>query len=412
MKTITVSILGFGQRGLVYAEAIEKHTEEVKLVKVCEVNEKKHASVMERFHLSQDDIMLDEETFFEQKWSDILVISTMDKDHYRQVMKALDLGYDILLEKPIALNKEEIIQIKDKANLLGRKIAVAHVLRYTMFYTKLKELIDHKAIGEIVTLHQTENVGYFHYVHSYVRGNWHNSKDSSPMILAKSCHDLDIMRYLIGHRVKHMSSFGNLFYFKKENAPKGAKRYCKDCTVDCPFNALDFYRKNSRWMKIFSTDDDVDRVFQDETLNYGKCVYQMDNDVVDHQVVNLLFEHGATASLTMTGFSNENHRTITIHGTMGEINGDMDDYVITIKPYGKPIYHIDLREFTTDFSHHGGGDYRLFMDFIEAVRDDKYFITDINDSVESHVLALDAETSRLKDGQVIDLTSSWSSYSR
>lgn len=410
MKQITVSILGFGQRGLVYAEAIEKHQEEVQLIKVCEVNQAKHEPIMKRFKLKQNDLFVDEDSFFQQKWSDILVISTMDKDHYRQVMKALDLGYDILLEKPIALVEEEIIEIKNKANVLGRKIAVAHVLRYTMFYTKLKELIDQKIIGEIATLQQTENVGYFHYVHSYVRGNWHNSKHSSPMILAKSCHDLDIIRYLIGKRVSYMSSLGNLFYFKKENAPQGAQSHCKNCQVDCPFNAIDFYTRNPRWMKIFSLDDDVSRVFEDDHLDYGKCVYQMDNDVVDHQIVQMMFEHGATASFTMTGFSNENHRTITIHGTLGEIKGDMDNFFITVKLYGKPMYQIDLRDFAEDFSHHGGGDYRLFMDFVRAVRDNHAFITDINDSIESHILALHAEESRLRHGEVIDLSKEWMLY--
>lgn len=403
MKKITVSILGFGQRGLVYAEAIQKYPHEVELVKVCESNTKKHPLIQTMFHLKDEDLFHDEHAFLTQKWSDILVISTMDKDHYRQVMRALDLGYDILLEKPIALVREEIIAIRDKANLLGRKIAVAHVLRYTIFYEKLKEIIDQKQIGDLVTIQQTENVGYFHYVHSYVRGNWHNSHDSSPMILAKSCHDLDIIRYLMGKNVKRLSSFGNLFYFKKENAPQGAATHCKDCKVDCPFNAVDFYRKNPRWMKLFTLDDDVDRVFQDEKLNYGKCVYHMDNNVVDHQVVNLEFEHGATASFTMTGFSNENHRSLTLHGTLGEVNADMDNYIITIKPFGKEKVLIDLRTFTNDFSHHGGGDYRLFMDFVRAVRDQKKFITDINDSVESHVLALDAEVSRLNQGQVIEI---------
>ncbi len=403
MKKITVSILGFGQRGLVYAEAIKMNLSEVQLVKVCEVKKEKHPIIKQMFSLQDTDVFSEEDVFFKQKWSDILVISTMDKDHYRQVMKALDLGYDILLEKPIALVKEEILHIQRHAHALGRKIAVAHVLRYTMFYQKLKELIEQNAIGEIATLQQTENVGYFHYVHSYVRGNWHDSDKSSPMILAKSCHDLDIIRYLMGKNVKKLSSFGNLFHFKKENMPKGAATHCKDCTVDCPFNAIDFYKKNPRWMKIFTLEENVDKVFENEDLDYGKCVYQMDNNVVDHQVVNLEFEHGATASFVMTGFSNENHRSLTIHGTKGEINADMDDYFITVKPYGKEIYQIDLRTYTHDFSHHGGGDYRLFMDFIRAVRDHTSFITDINDSVESHVLALEAEVSRLKEGKVIDI---------
>ncbi len=410
MKKVTVSILGFGQRGYVYAETIKKNFDEVELVKVCETNKDKHQPIKALFDLSDDDLFTLEDDFFKKKWSDILIISTMDKDHYVQVMKALELGYDILLEKPIALVKSEILAIKDKAKQLHRKIAVAHVLRYTMFYEKIKQIIDEKQIGDIVTLSQTENVGYFHYVHSYVRGNWHNSKESSPMILAKSCHDLDIIRYLVGKKVKKLSSFGNLFYFKKENAPKESTTYCKDCKVDCPFNAIDFYKENPEWMKIFTLKSDVDLVFKDESLNYGRCVYKMDNDVVDHQVVNLEFEHGSTASFVMTGFSNENHRSLKIHGTKGELNADMDDFIITIKPYGKPIKYLDLRDYTNDFSYHGGGDHRLLMDFIHAVKDDLPFKTDIKDSIESHILALDAEKSRLDGGHVIDLSNQWDTY--
>lgn len=410
MKKITVSILGFGQRGLVYTETMMKNKDEVELIKVCEVNLLKHKEIKKNYHLKDEDVFRDENLFFQKKWSDVLIISTMDKDHYHQVLKALDLGYHILLEKPIALHKEEIIHVKDYAKEKGLKIAVAHVLRYTMFYEKIKEIIDSNMIGKIATLQQTENVGYFHYVHSYVRGNWHNSDESSPMILAKSCHDLDIIRYLMGERVQRLSSFGNLFYFKKENAPKNSASHCKDCHVDCPFNAIDFYKKNPRWMKIFSINPDVDEVFKDESLNYGKCVYKMDNNVVDHQVVNLEFEHGATASFTMTAFSNENHRSLRIHGTKGEIDADMDNYIITVKPYGKNKIEIDLRDYTEDFSHHGGGDNRLFMDFIRALRDDKPFITDIKDSVESHLLALDAEFSRVNHGKTIFLSDQWKSF--
>lgn len=411
MKKTTISILGFGQRGSLYANALKEHTDIIELVAVCEQRIEKHSTILNEFNLDSSKIYKDTDTFFKAgKLSDILVISTMDSDHYKQSMEALDLGYDILLEKPIALTKVHINEIKTKANRLNRKIAIAHVLRYTLFYQKIKELVDAGSIGEIATMSQTENVGYFHYAHSFVRGNWHDEKKSAPMILAKSCHDLDIIRYLMGQRVRRLSSFGNLFYFKKENAPQGSTSHCVDCNVDCPFNAIKFYKDNPQWLSIFSENPNVDEVFQDRSLDYGRCVYRMDNNVVDHQVVQMEFENGATASFTMTGFSNENHRTLTLHGTLGEINGDMDEKLIRVKPYGKPSYTIDLRDFTSDFSGHGGGDKLLFLDFVLAVKNDLPFLTNINDSIESHYLAFDAETSRVNNGTVIDMSQQWDMY--
>lgn len=411
MTKTTISILGFGQRGSLYANVLKDHLDIMELIAVCEQRLEKHKIIQNQFNLDSSMIYRDVDTFFKAgKLSDVLIISTMDSDHYKQSMVALDLGYDILLEKPIALSKEHINEIKTKANRLNRKVAVAHVLRYTLFYQKIKELVDFGSIGEIATMTQTENVGFFHYAHSFVRGNWHNEKKSAPMILAKSCHDLDIIRYLMGHRVRRLSSFGNLFYFKKENAPQGSSSHCVDCNVDCPFNAIDFYKNNPKWLSIFSENPNVDEVFKDKSLDYGKCVYRMDNNVVDHQVVQMEFENGATASFTMTGFSNENHRTLTLHGTLGEINADMDEKLIQVKPYGKPSYTIDLREFTSDFSDHGGGDKLLFIDFINAVNKNHTFITNINNSIESHYLAFEAENSRLNNGAVIDMSSQWEMY--
>ena len=413
MKKITMAVLGFGQRGIVFSNVAKDYSNEVELVAVCEQNTNKHQWIKENYQLSSESIYGDFNHFMNQgKLADILIISTMDQDHYIHAMKALEVGYDILLEKPIALSKKEIFEIKNKANQLNRKIAVAHVLRYTHFYKEIKRLIDEGVLGSIATLHQTENVGYLHYAHSFVRGNWHNSNTSSPMILAKSCHDIDIIRYLVGKRVEAISSFGNLHYFKKENMPSGAASHCIDCKVDCPFNAIKFYEENPSWMAFFSLEKDAKKVLSDKTLNYGRCVYDMDNNVVDHQVLNMQFEDGSSASFTMTAFSYTTHRRIEIKGTKAELVGDLEDNLITVMPYGKAPFKIDIKNLTTDFSYHSGGDKNLLIDFVRAVRDNTPFLTDINYSVESHYLAFDAETSRLHKGLVIDTSKSWSDYER
>ena len=255
-------------------------------------------------------------------------------------------------------------------------------------------------------------MGYLHYAHSYVRGNWHNSNVSSPMILAKSCHDIDIINYLMGQRVEYLSSFGSLFYFKKENMPKGAAKKCIDCKVECPFNAINFYEKNKDWMAFFTLETDVLKVMSNRNLNYGKCVYDMDNNVVDHQVLNMQYENGTTASFLMTAFSKTTHRRIEIKGTLGEIVGDLEDNIIHVMPYGKDNYEINIALLTSDLSYHSGGDKNLLIDFVRGIRDNQPFNTDINNAVESHYLAFNAEESRLKNGLVIDAKKEWVHYGR
>lgn len=404
MKKMTISILGFGSRGFTYANIIREHSDEASIVAVCEKNIAKKPLILSQYQLSENQYFDNTESFFALgKRSDILIISTMDQDHYTQTMKALDLGYDILLEKPIATTKEHCQAILDKANALKRKVAVCHVLRFTPFYQKLKQLINEGNIGEIVTLSQTEHIGYFHYAHSYVRGNWRNDKESSPMVLAKSCHDLDIIRWLINSDCTKISSLGNLFYFKKENAPLGSAKYCYQCHVPCIYDARVFYKQNPMWAMIFTLNPNIDEVLKDESLSYSRCVYQSDNNVPDHQVVQMEFANQVTAQLLITAFSKEVHRSIKIHGTKGEIEGDMEAMKIVVKLFGKETYEVDVSKLAEDFSGHAGGDKKMLLDFIRNVRDNIAVssLTDINNSLESHFMALDAEASRKDCGKII-----------
>jgi predicted dehydrogenase len=411
MKKITMAVLGFGQRGKLYADIALLENQLVELVAVCDRNQDKVSMLIDKYKVKAEMIFNTDTAFFAKgKLADMLVIATLDDAHYPQVIKALDLGYHILLEKPIALKKEQIYEIKNKANKLGLKIAVAHVLRYTPFYQMIKKIIIDGTIGKVATINQTENIGYFHYAHSYVRGNWHKTPESAPIIMAKSVHDLDILCYLVDARVKRLSSFGNLFYFKKENAPPESTENCLDCQVDCPFNAVKFYQANPKWFNLFSQEVDIKAYFKNNNSNYGKCVYKMDNNVADHQVVSLDFENGVSGVFLMTGFSNENHRKLTVHGTLGEIDADMDDGIITVKPYGKGKQVINTKDSIDKISPHAGGDSRFFIDFVKALIDETDFITNINYSVESHVLAFTAEASKNNNGLVHDLTEEWPNY--
>src|SRR5690554_856826 len=403
MKKVKVAILGFGQRGFVYANIIKNNPDLMELVSVCEINPYKKPVIMSTFNISEDNYFTDYKKMYEKgKLADVLIISTMDQDHYKQALEALEIGYDLLLEKPIAVEKEHIIDIMEKAKQLKRKAAVAHVLRYTPFYQKLKLLIDDDRIGKVQAISQTENIGYFHYAHSYVRGNWRKKELSAPMILAKACHDLDIIKYLVDSKCIKLSSFGNLNYFKKDNTPKGASDYCYKCEVVCPFNALKFYKENPLWAMIFSLNPNIDEVLRDENLTYSRCVYKLDNDVPDSQVVNLEFANGVLASLVVTAFSKETHRQIKIHGSLGEIEADLEAKKIVVKPYLEEDEIIDLSKHSETFDFHQGGDINMLVDFVLNIKDGTKVsaLTDINYSLESHELAIDAEASRLNNGKV------------
>lgn len=225
------------------------------------------------------------------------------------------------------------------------------------------------------------------------------------MILAKACHDLDIIQWLVGEKCEAISSFGNLFYFKKENAPEGSAEYCYKCDVPCPYNAIEFYKSHPDWFMIFSLDPDVEKVLRDERINYGRCVYRSDNNVPDHQVVSMIFASGATANLTVTAFSNEIHRSLKIHGSKGEIAGDLEEGRFAVKVYGEGEETVDIKARETDLSGHAGGDVRMVLDFVRNVRSGEPLsgLTDINNSIESHRMAFAAESSRKAGGELVKL---------
>ena len=237
-----IAIMGFGGRGETYAHFTKYYGHEV--VAICDPNLKRKQYAMEEYGVASENYFTTEEEFFSKgKIADALVIATLDDIHHRQTMKALEIGYDILLEKPIAMTKEHCIEIRDKAIELNRKIVICHVLRYAPIFCKIKQLVDQKVIGEIVNLSLTEEIGYYHFAHSFVRGNWRNTTISAPLILAKNCHHTDLINWIIGKECLSVSSVGSLNYFKSENAPEGAAKHCVDCKhkETCPFNCFKIY---------------------------------------------------------------------------------------------------------------------------------------------------------------------------
>lgn len=345
--------------------------------------------------------------------ADAVIIATLDADHVEPAVRFAELGYDILLEKPMAVTEDDCRRIVAAAEKSGAIFAVCHVLRYTPYTRAIKEHLHR--VGEIVNIQHLEPVGWWHQAHSYVRGNWRRTDESTFMLLAKSCHDLDWLVHLTGRHVKRVSSFGGLKHFRPENRPEGAADRCLDCPVEstCPYSAKRIYLPMvgdpawSSWpLPVLS--DDISATGITEALRtgpYGRCVYACDNDVVDHQVVNMEFDGGATASFTMTAFTPQLHRQTRIFGTHGSIEGDGallritdfltgDTETLDTTPTGN----------ATAGGGHGGGDEGLIDAFLEAVatRNPRAVLSAPSESLHSHLIAWAAEHSRLT-GQTITL---------
>jgi predicted dehydrogenase len=415
----TVSIIGLGARGAeTYGRYCMSHKNQFKIVALFDINKEKIEKYKTEFNIAEKNCFNNEDNFFNSgKHSDVIFICSQDRDHVRQAIKACKAGYDILLEKPISPFEEECRELVKVAMESKANITVCHVLRYAVFYEKIKQLISNGEIGEIIAYNQIENVAFWHQAHSFVRGNWRKKEDTSPMILAKCCHDFDIIRYMIGKKCESVSSFGSLKHFTKENAPKGSAERCLDCSIksECPYNAEKFYIENFRslseeekytkWPYFMLAEDTTEENLYKALREgiYGRCVYHCDNDVVDHQTVNMQFENGITANLLMCAFTYDGGRQIKVMGSLGEIYGDEINETITIGIFNKPLKVYKLKELTNQLDGHGGGDSNMLNRYYYFLNDKNsgYMETSIINSVESHLIAFAAEKSRLNKGMPI-----------
>ncbi len=335
--------------------------------------------------------------------ADACVIALPDTLHYDYGMRALELGYHVLIEKPLALSEAHCRGLVEEAEKRDRHLMVCHVLRYAPFFEKIKEIVDSGALGEIMNFQLTENVAYWHYAHSYVRGIFSNTEHSAPFILAKSCHDLDIIAYITGKRAVSVVSEGGLFHFKPENAPEGAPKFCLDgCPAEktCPYFAPKRYLAQIDpvgWpSNTISVETDYNsRLEALKTGRYGRCVYHSDNNVNDHQSAIFTMEDGSTASFNMSGLSSENTRILRIFGTKGDLTGHLERNELILADFKtgtREQVHYDT--VASVQSGHGGGDARLYRDFVQLCRGE---LTDSKSSarlsLQSHLMAFAAEES-------------------
>ena len=432
MSHVTLALIGAGDRGFAYGKYALDHPDEVRFVAVAD------PIAVRRDRFATDQGIAAENRF--AAWEDLLggprladavIVATPDRLHVPPAVAALEAGYDVLLEKPMANTLPECVALVHAAQRTGRSLQVCHVLRYSDFFNQVYRIVQSGRLGDLVTVEQRENVAYYHMAHSFVRGNWRRQDESSPMILAKCCHDLDLLTWIVGERFTRLSSVGSLRHFRADCAPRpDIPLRCTDgCPIEaeCPFSAPGIYLERRPWRSIAQGVDSVPyydfsvergwpasvlahgdmrpEVIRHalETGPYGRCVYHCDNDVVDHQVVSMQSESGISVTLTMHGHSHEEGRTLRLDGTRATLEGRFNhsqnvimvhDHLTgrteTVYPLGTHIVH-------------GGGDAGLMQAFVRGLREGiRSPLTSAGAALDSHLLAFAAEQARL-EGTVIDL---------
>ena len=414
MKKLKVILIGAGNRGGVYTDVMSDLPEQFQVVAVAEPRDSRRERIQQKHNLPDNMCFTDYKPLLALgKIADIALIATMDRDHFEPAMMAIDLGYDLMLEKPITPTPEECIALTENAKKHGVRVVICTVLRYTPLFIKLKEIIDSGRIGRVMSINHEECVEFVHQSHSFVRGNWGNSERSSVMLLQKSCHDMDILQWLLGKKCKKVQSFGSLSYFTAENAPEGAPERCiEGCPVGdtCIYNSVKLYlESDSNWFRsaatklVKSTDEDVKKSLLES--NYGKCVFHCDNDVVDHQTVNMLFEDDVTVTFTMNAF-NTGGRYINIYGTKGEIRAALkgDTPIRVYDIVSKETEEIPSSGTDGVLGGHGGGDAGIVRTLYSYMVGEYNGVSvpTIEESCYNHLITFAAEHAR-NTGTVVDV---------
>jgi len=405
-KKVKLIVVGAGDRGTSHAGYALKHPDEAQVVGVAEPRAFQRTQLVTAHGIAETNVFDDWRAMAaRERFADAVLICTSDAMHVEPALAFAAKGYHIMLEKPLAPTPEGCRTIIEAVKKHGVMLSVGHVLRYTPYTQTLKRIIDAGTIGDIVCIQRLEPVGYWHQAHSYVRGNWRNEQEASFMLLAKSCHDIDWIHYIMGKRCTAVSSFGSLNHFRADQRPAGAADRCLDCAVEaaCPYSAKKIYggrlaKGQTDWpysvVDPHGTAEGLDEALRNGP--YGRCVYACDNDVVDHQVVNMEFEGGEAASFTMTCFNQGGHRRTNIFGTRGEIRGTVDK--IEVFDFMTDQWStVEINAGASDVTGgHGGGDTVLMQRFVAAVAsgDRSLILSGPDETLESHLIVFAAEEAR------------------
>ncbi len=412
-KPITAIIVGAGHRSIIYADYSLEHPDELQIVGIADPDKARVEDAVKKYGIPQENCFKNaEELAKRERFADVIINGTMDKDHVSTSIPLLKAGYDMLLEKPFAVSKAEMTELVDVVNKHGNKVMVCHVLRYSEFYKEIKKTVSQGEIGEIISIQLCEDVSYHHYATSYVRGKWANSdRSKTSMLLAKCCHDIDLMMWIMGDlKPEYVTSAGSLLYFNKDNAPEDAG---ERCMVDCKYvdtcnlsakriyldlpGRWDFYV----WPELHHASYEEKYEYLKNISPYGRCAYKCDNNVADHQTVMIKFSNGATGTHNLTAGCAFSKRIIRVIGTKGEINGVFEDQKFTVS-YINPHNDNDHTDRVVDLSQnhsasigHGGGDHSLVADFIKYINESEPSIscTSLDDSVLGHLVVFCADES-------------------
>uniref|UniRef100_A0A3P8T6U4 Zgc:154075 n=1 Tax=Amphiprion percula TaxID=161767 RepID=A0A3P8T6U4_AMPPE len=411
---VRVIVTGAGCRGEIYSNYASVHPERMK-VRRAEVRRTK---LQKQHNIPDENIFEDWHSVLERdKFADAVLICTPDRLHKEPAVAFAKKGYHVLLEKPMAVSTFDCTAIVEACIQSGVMLSVGHVLRYDPLVQKIKELIDAGAVGDVIHIQHLEPVGYYHFAHSFVRGNWRNEAESSFALLAKSCHDIDLIHHWAGaRRCVKVSSFGSVSHFQKKHKPTGASDRCLDCPIEkeCPYSACKIYldtvkQGHTGWPVNYicpSSFPDIESVTEAlRTGPYGRCVYECDNDVCSNQVVNMEFEGGVTAAFSMVAFSEEICiRKTTIYGSKGELSYDGHEIRVFDFLTQRSTKHMadSKAHWAFGMTGHGDADYHLIHAFISAVanNDPSLIRSGPEETLLSHLLVFEAERSRL-EGRVV-----------
>ncbi|HCE43241.1 MAG TPA: hypothetical protein DET40_06815 [Lentisphaeria bacterium] len=409
IKAVSLALIGAGNRGAgIFGQYALEMPHRTKFITVVEPDAAKRKAFAARHNIPESKCFDSISAFFAAppKGIEGVIIATLEDQRIEPIMKSMEQGWDILVEKPLCTNKEELIKLYDATKNYGKILIVCHQMRLSPIYRTIKSLIDSGDYGDIVCVQHSENLSWHHMAHSFVRG-FFNNDSLTPMLLAKSCHDMDMLTYLLGKAVK-VASFGSLKYFRKENCPKGAPKFCLDgCPhyQSCPYHVMKIYFDHDTdpaYIRQMGVVEDKEHLLELMKKNrFGKCVFQTDNNVVDNQTVQIEFEGDVHASFTMCGHNGIGRRMTKISMTNGEI--DYDGISGDIKTYRfEP--RLDSAIKVVAKGTHGGGDRAIMDNFIDAIvtRDKSILLTPIQNSLEGHLLVFAAEESR-KNGKVVGI---------
>ena len=411
-------LIGAGLRGRdTYSRYAAKQPSRLQIVGLAEPSAQRREEVAARHALAASAVHESWEPLLAAApAADAVIVATNDALHVAPALAALERGYHVLLEKPIALEAADCVRVVRAAEAAGRVLQICHPMRFIPFYVKVAELVAAGAIGRIVHLDLREHIAAWHMVHSYVRGKFRNTREAAPILLAKSCHDLDLLHWLVGERPARVSSSGALSHYCAEGAPAAVPERCTDgCPIqaECPHDAVRFYagpdEKLARhwpWSDVSLDPARESRMQALRTGRYGRCIYRCDNDVLDHQSVSVEFASGITASFGLHGFANEERRTVRISGTRGEIRGVLHDGAIEVSRVG--ALGVERHQTTGSVLDHFGGDDGLLDHFTEVLGsgDLARLRSTGKSALEGHLLGFAAERAR-ETASVIDCAAYW-----